>query len=821
VRTDQTKGEMMRILQRSAYTLLLIVVTAGLFAAPVWAADWQNASDSLKTGYDDSGYADKSDDDGSRSGISEDSSKTGSHDSKYADKSDDDGHRKSGTWELELDGALEKTLKKTDFENSVSFGYRASWTDAKGNVFEGMPLWRLVALVDDKNPTGPDSFNNSLAIKGYQIIVSPDEGKSVTLDSVSVAGSTGYIVASKMNGKSIQLKDADTPLILVGSGVPSSKSVQGIEKIRISFGRVTPGLPVTNGSIAVSSTPSGAGITVDGVAKGTTPATLTGITPGSHSLVFTLSGYQPLTQSVIVAANQTAATSGTLVAVPAASGSISVSSTPSGAGITVDGVAKGTTPATLTGITPGAHSIVFTLTGYQSLTQSVTVAANQTANTSGTLVAVPTASGSISVSSTPSGAGITVDGVAKGTTPTTLTGITPGAHSIVFTLTGYQSLTQSVTVTAGQTTSTSGTLVAVPAASGSISVSSTPSGASITVDGVAKGTTPATLTGITPGSHSLVFTLSGYQLLTQSVTVTAGQTATTSGTLVAVPPATGSISVSSTPSGAGITVDGVAKGTTPATLTGITPGAHSIVFTLTGYQTLTQSVTVTAGQTAAATGTLVLVPPTTGSILVTSTPAGASVAVDGVAKGSTPVTISGITPGSHSVIFTSTGYQVLTQPVTVTAGQTATANGILLPILAPTSLNLQGAITRSVTFTYLGSGVNYGHEGSYTDSQGTVWAGMPLWYLVGMGDDTLQHGSGAFNDALSTQGFTITVTGKSGAVTTLDSKSVARSSNYIIANSRNGAAIPGTDADGPLKLVGSGVAAGQSIGGVSNIRLNL
>ena len=302
MRTDQTKGEMMRILQRSAFALLLIVVTAGLFAAPVWAADWQHASDFLKTGSDDSRYADKSDDDGSRSGISEDSSKTGSHDSHYADKSDDDEHRKSGTWELELDGALEKTLKKADFENSVSFGYRASWTDAKGNVFEGMPLWRLVALVDDKNPTGSDSFNNSLAIKGYQIIVSPDDGKSVTLDSVSVAGSTGYIVASKMNGKSIQLKDADTPLILVGSGVPSSMNVQGIEKIRISFGPVTPGLPVTNGSIAVSSTPSGAGITVDGVAKGTTPATLTGIAPGSHSLVFTLAGYQPLTQSVTVAA---------------------------------------------------------------------------------------------------------------------------------------------------------------------------------------------------------------------------------------------------------------------------------------------------------------------------------------------------------------------------------------------------------------------------------------------------------------------------------------------------------------------------------------
>jgi hypothetical protein len=96
---------------------------------------------------------------------------------------------------------------------------------------------------------------------------------------------------------------------------------------------------------------------------------------------------------------------------------------------------------------------------------------------------------------------------------------------------------------------------------------------------------------------------------------------------------------------------------------------------------------------------------------------------------------------------------------------------------------------------------------------------MPLWYLAGMVDDTTQHGAGAFNDALAASGYSIIVTGRDGTSVTLDSKKVAGSSAYLIANTKNGAAIPATDPAAPLVLVGSGTGVGNGVTGVTGISL--
>ena len=59
---------------------------------------------------------------------------------------------------------------------------------------------------------------------------------------------------------------------------------------------------------------------------------------------------------------------------------------------------------------------------------------------------------------------------------------------------------------------------------GSLSVATTPSGATIFIDGVQKGISPATIPGLSAGSHTLVLKLNGYQDLSAPVTITAGQT---------------------------------------------------------------------------------------------------------------------------------------------------------------------------------------------------------------------------------------------------------------------------------------------------------
>jgi hypothetical protein len=75
---------------------------------------------------------------------------------------------------------------------------------------------------------------------------------------------------------------------------------------------------------------------------------------------------------------------------------------------------------------------------------------------------------------------------------------------------------------------------------------------------------------------------------------------------VSVPsqPLTGNVTVHSSPLGASILIDGVYVGTTPTTVTDITPGNHIIRLTLSGYYDYEGTIYVIAGKTASAFGTL-------------------------------------------------------------------------------------------------------------------------------------------------------------------------------------------------------------------------
>ncbi|MDD1700682.1 MAG: PEGA domain-containing protein [Methanoregula sp.] len=67
--------------------------------------------------------------------------------------------------------------------------------------------------------------------------------------------------------------------------------------------------------------------------------------------------------------------------------------------------------------------------------------------------------------------------------------------------------------------------------SGNVTVHSSPSGASILIDGVYSGTTPTTVTSVNPGNHILRLTLSGYYDYEGTIYVLDGQTSNAFGTL--------------------------------------------------------------------------------------------------------------------------------------------------------------------------------------------------------------------------------------------------------------------------------------------------
>ncbi len=210
--------------------------------------------------------------------------------------------------------------------------------------------------------------------------------------------------------------------------------------------------------------------------------------------------------------------------------------------------------------------------------------------------------GTIEIVSNPSGVNVYLDGAYKGTTPTTLYNVPIGSHTVKLAKSGYSDVSSTVTVSSGKTASVSKTLTAQ---TGSISVSSNPSGANVYLDGTSKGTTPITLHNVPIGSHTIKLAKSGYNDVSSTVTVGSGQTSSVSKTLTGQ---TGSISVSSNPSGAKIYLDGTYKGTTPKTLSNVPIGSHTVKLAQTGYSDVSKSVTVTSGKIAQVSKTLSIDP---------------------------------------------------------------------------------------------------------------------------------------------------------------------------------------------------------------------
>ena len=225
---------------------------------------------------------------------------------------------------------------------------------------------------------------------------------------------------------------------------------------------------------------------------------------------------------------------------------------------------------------------------------------------------IPT-TGSIAITTTQTGASVYLDGVYQGTTPVTLHLVSAGTHTVKLTLSGYEDYEESVRVYAGQTASITTTMQSIPT-TGSIAITTTPTGASVYLDGVYKGITPVTLHSVSAGTYTVKLTLSGYEDYEESVRVYAGQTASITTTMQSIP-TTGSIAITTTPAGASVYLDGVYKGTTPFTLHSVSAGTHTVKLTLSGYEDYEESVRVYAGQTASITTTMQSLP-TTGSIFI-------------------------------------------------------------------------------------------------------------------------------------------------------------------------------------------------------------
>lgn len=143
----------------------------------------------------------------------------------------------------------------------------------------------------------------------------------------------------------------------------------------------------------------------------------------------------------------------------------------------------------------------------------------------------------------------------------------------------------------------------------------------------------------------------------------------------------------------------------------------------------------------------------------------------------------------------------------------------VIPVQAPWNLKMEGAITENIDQSTFESGAAIGCHGTkYTDDQGQVWEGIPLWYLLGRVDDaTDTHKGDAFSDALADAGYEVQVIAGDGYTAKFTSAETKRNNNMLVAYKMNNKSL--TDKAWPLKLVGSAVDKKRQVGGIVNIKL--
>lgn len=392
----------------------------------------------------------------------------------------------------------------------------------------------------------------------------------------------------------------------------------------------TSGNTTSSTRLSIESEPPGAEIYLDGTSLSQlTPYVVQNISPGKHDIVVVYSN-QKATQTIQLVAGELKQVK--LIIPITTENQIDVSSSPSGASIWLDGKDTGfKTPKIIDKISKGVHEVKLVLPGFENFEIQVNVSgpATVTAN----LVKAGTPQGSVAFASTPSGCNVTIQGKAYGKTPITVN-LPPGTYTVVFSLTGYKAESRTFLIKEDQQITISATLnkIVTPPPSnpppsnpppsnpppsnpppsnpppvvpktGVVSITTSPSGAEVYVNGTFKGMSPLTLT-LNNGSYTVKVVLEGYESASKSVTISGGKTTYASFTLKKKSAGPAILRIFSNPDGAEVYIDGNLVGLTDDTFT-IAAGTHKILIRLEGYKDFVMTITVKEGETREIRATLI------------------------------------------------------------------------------------------------------------------------------------------------------------------------------------------------------------------------
>jgi DMSO/TMAO reductase YedYZ molybdopterin-dependent catalytic subunit len=138
------------------------------------------------------------------------------------------------------------------------------------------------------------------------------------------------------------------------------------------------------------------------------------------------------------------------------------------------------------------------------------------------------------------------------------------------------------------------------------------------------------------------------------------------------------------------------------------------------------------------------------------------------------------------------------------------------PVEEDWSLQLTGKLSEEIDKPTFQSCTAEGcHGSSWTDAQGNVWTGVPLYNLVGRVDDDNPHEGPAYNRELAQAGYPVNITTADGKSVEVGSTAMYYKKDLIVASHMNGK--PLSEGYWPLRLVGPEVIDADMVGQITQI----
>lgn len=342
------------------------------------------------------------------------------------------------------------------------------------------------------------------------------------------------------------------------------------------------------------------------------------------------------------------------------SGELFVMTQPQDAVVEVNGEVLGTTPLQAE-VPSGKLLMRIRKDGFEEEWKTLNLITGQRIIEETTLTPVK---GLVLIRSNPSGAAVSIGEVFAGNTPLAIHDIGLGAHRARLTMDGFDDKEIEFRVEDRIPKALDVDLISN---SGILVVQSTPSGATVFVDGRNEGTTPMSLERIGRGEREITLQLPGFQEARRRVLV---EPSATSRVEVAMTPLPGGLSVIAMPKGARVYVNGEFAGKAPVNITEIEPGAHLVRVEARGHADDSRRITIDRGERVVEEFRLER---NSGTLQIVTRPANVRVSVNGEFMGTTqrgtdgsdvvsrPLQVDMLSQGSHTLQLVREGYSFETK----------------------------------------------------------------------------------------------------------------------------------------------------------------